>query len=178
MNNFLQTNNGRFYFDKMSEYNYTPEEIFSVLSRIGRYTSHGKQFFSVGAHTLHVLNLAGEICPQKIHLILHDASECYLGDIASPLKALLPQYKAMENTCITSIYNSFKLNLPNEADLSIIKKYDTLALFDEGVYLFGDSSYFGEQGKDSLLIRTIANLSVKQVYETLLEEFYKITRKV
>lgn len=70
------------------------EDVAHALSNQGRFTGHtkspcwlGRDFYSVAEHSVHVAELlAGE--PPIIQLagLLHDASEAYLSDIASPVK--------------------------------------------------------------------------------------------
>lgn len=61
--------------------------IAHALSNICRWTGQVKTFYSVAEHCLDVAWLV----PPELELtgLLHDASEAYIGDIASPLKWLL-----------------------------------------------------------------------------------------
>src|ERR1700674_199080 len=60
------------------------EDIAHSLSLLCRFTGHVKQFYSVGEHSVRVSYL----CPPEYQLwgLLHDAGECYAGDVNRPLK--------------------------------------------------------------------------------------------
>ena len=104
----ITTLSGKF-FDilKPEEYDFDIEEIASALSNICRYTGHVNTFYSVAEHSV----LVSRIVPERLALagLLHDASEAYLGDVSSPLKALLPEYKAIERRVQSAIADAFGL---------------------------------------------------------------------
>lgn len=107
----ITTSSGKF-FDilKPEEYDYDVEEIATALSNICRYTGHVNRFYSVAEHSV----LVSRIVPERLALagLLHDASEAYLGDMSSPLKKLLPEYKAIEDRVQRSIATYFQLPFP------------------------------------------------------------------
>lgn len=104
----ITTMSGKF-FDilKPEEHNFEIEEIATALSNLCRYTGHVNTFYSVAEHSV----LVSRIVPERYALagLLHDASEAYLGDVSSPLKKLLPEYKAIENRVQQAIATSFGL---------------------------------------------------------------------
>lgn len=71
------------------------EDIAHSLSMQCRYTGHVKRFYSVAEHCVlmsrHVTDLGF-----KIMALYHDAVETYVGDLASPMKQCLPDYKKIE----------------------------------------------------------------------------------
>lgn len=74
---------------------FTPriEDIAFALANINRYGGHAG-LYSVAQHCVLVsMQLQPDL---KLSGLLHDAPEAYLGDIPSPLKALLPDYKVLE----------------------------------------------------------------------------------
>ena len=76
----------------------TPEmidigDIAAALSVVPRFAGHVGAY-SVAEHSVHVMRLAGPDIAREA--LLHDASEAYLGDVSSPLKALLPDYQFLE----------------------------------------------------------------------------------
>lgn len=84
------------------------EDIAHALAHNCRYTGQCEYFYSVGEHSLNV----AELLPGNLKLwgLLHDASEAYLSDIASPAKQLLPDYKRLEHGIMCRI--ALKFGLP------------------------------------------------------------------
>ena len=93
------------------------EDIAHALSQICRFTGHTKHFWSVAQHSLLVHNLIVEQYPNasvdiRLQALLHDASEAYLCDIASPIKQHMPQYKEDEKRMEAVIADRFNLSHP------------------------------------------------------------------
>jgi hypothetical protein len=107
------------------------EDIALALANKCRFGGH-TDFYSVAEHSVLValrlppgLQLAG---------LLHDASEAYLGDIPSPIKDELPDYRALENINQSAIEYKFGLSL-TEDDYRKVKHADLQALRTEAFYL-------------------------------------------
>lgn len=100
-------------------------DIATALSRMPRYAGHTRQPYSVAQHSLMVASLVPE--EHRAQALLHDASEAYLMDMPSPIKAHFPEYREMEARAEDQIYASF--GLANwKAFKSTIKAADRLAL--------------------------------------------------
>lgn len=102
------------------------EDIAHHLSKLDRYNGAGHFPYSVGQHSL----LVSESLPKAYRLqgLLHDATEAYLGDVVSPLKAMLPEYRRIEGQVMQAICNRFKITFPRPR---IIKKADQAVMAAE-----------------------------------------------
>lgn len=66
------------------------EDIAYSLSRLCRFTGYCNRFYSVAQHSIHVAEIVAETHPEwALAALLHDAEEAYIGDLSSPLKALI-----------------------------------------------------------------------------------------
>ena len=82
-------------------------DIAHALANICRFNGHTKHHYSVAQHCL----LVASIVPaeQQLAALLHDATEAYVGDMVRPLKALLPDYSAIEHGIWLAICERFNL---------------------------------------------------------------------
>jgi len=90
-------------------------DIAHGLSHLCRFTGHTNGFYSVAEHSVKVSRLV----PEDLALegLLHDASEAYVGDMASPLKALLPEYRRIEWKVQHAIARAFDLEYPFDLEI-------------------------------------------------------------
>ena len=107
-------------------------DIAHALSRMPRFGGHLPHFYSVAQHSMCVANLVDK--QHALSALLHDASEAYLMDIPSPIKALLPNYKEIENGLMEVISKKFGFEWPmpdevKEADKKRLEwEWDNLML--------------------------------------------------
>lgn len=124
---FIHTRSGGpFWFLEPKPKAVNINDIAHALSHLCRYTGHCRDFYSVAEHSYHV----SQIVPQEFALeaLLHDGSEAYLGDVASPLKEALPGYKAIEERVEWAVRARF--GLPSEMTPEV-KRGDVAMLIAE-----------------------------------------------
>lgn len=124
VDNYIETFSGvKFDFLEPKQEQILIEDIAHSLSMQCRYTGHTSQFYSVAEHSL----LVADLCPDKYKLygLLHDATEAYLTDIASPIKPFLQNYKKLESKLHSSVCAKF--NLPSHFPEEVCKA-DMIAL--------------------------------------------------
>ena len=91
------------------------EDIAHGLAHTCRFSGQSARFYSVAEHAIRVSHMV----PARDALValLHDASEAYLSDLVSPLKALgdLAGYRAIESRLMQAIYRRFCPSWPPPA---------------------------------------------------------------
>jgi hypothetical protein len=114
-----------FSFEHPEETPITVEDIAHALSHLCRFTGHCREFYSVAQHAV----LVSYLVPQEhaFHALHHDDVEAVLGDMSSPLKKLIPQYKALETKVEAVIWASLGLpaHMPPEIKLADLRALRT-----------------------------------------------------
>ncbi len=130
---WISTYTGKaFYFDEVTLESICIEDIAHALSNVCRFGGHSPRHFSVAQHSL----LVASLCPAPLALtgLLHDATEAYIGDMVTPLKALFPEFKKREDRLWHIIAEKFGVCrvLPQA-----VHDADVMALSMEAKYLMG-----------------------------------------
>ena len=87
-------------------------DIAIGLSNQCRYNGQLPNFYSVAQHSVIVAEMAeadGRNKKACLKALLHDSHEAYLGDIVTPLKILLDNYKDIENSVDDVICKKYKV---------------------------------------------------------------------
>ena len=151
--------------------------IAHALANICRFTGHTRHFYSVAQHSV----LVSQLVPKEHALagLLHDAAEAYLGDVATPLKQLLPDYKVIEARVEAAVLNRFGLGpvLPPE-----VKQADLCALMIEARDLMPDQARdwdFGSPARGvARFAEEIDHISINDARMLFLARYFELAPKV
>ena len=119
----IRTNSGLY----INTFNPTPdmisiEDIAHGLARQPRFAGHLERHYSVAQHSIHCYELA--LPENKLVALLHDASEAYMLDMPTPIKARLPEYVEIEHNLMSVIANKFGFVYPyNHPEIKEIDNY-------------------------------------------------------
>lgn len=173
MRPIIQLSSGK-YFDllrpELAEF--TIHDIAAALSKLCRFTGHTREFYSVAQHSVLVSQEAPE--ELKMNALLHDAAEFVLGDVASPLKSLLPHYKMLEASVQQAVRNKF--NYGFECTHPAVKHLDLVLLATERRDLMpnGDDSEWEILKGIAPLSRHIQPLPPAEAYRLFIGQYNSI----
>ena len=161
------------YFDISNPegHDFDIDVIAHSLSRLCRFTGHTTRHYSVAEHSV----LVSRLVPTYLAFdaLMHDAAEAYLGDVSSPLKAMLPEYKVIEARVEKAIADHFGLRYP----MPIEVKHADKQLYRQEIKQITN-------GKDALwhtdepeVKVMIAGMQAKDAKNFFLHRFYELTSK-
>ena len=116
------------------------EDIAAGLSRSCRYAgqiAEDVSFYSVAEHSVIMTSHAvrsglAQTRSKALCYLLHDGSEAYFGDMPTPLKALVPQFREFEERAQAVIFSAFGLTSDLVAGMKPeLKRIDTRVRIDE-----------------------------------------------
>jgi hypothetical protein len=114
------------------------EDIAHALASLPRFGGHLNKHYSVAQHCVRCCEMA-ETLEDKKAALLHDASEAYMLDIPTPIKAMLPDYKKYENNLMIFIANHFKFEYPLNENVHNIDRHMLLYEWENLVVNESDS---------------------------------------
>lgn len=111
------------YFDLsiMDPETITIEDIAHGLAHTARFAGQLKNFYSVAQHSFCTYQNASP--ENKLAALLHDASEAYIGDMPSPFKCMMPDYKKIEYRLMETIACKFGFPFPLADEIKDIDRF-------------------------------------------------------
>jgi len=132
--NWMETHSGqRFYPLDPREDEIHPADIAHALGHVCRFGGHVRRFYSVAEHCVLMHDAAWDAGHDRevaAHMLLHDATEAYVGDMVRPLKRAIPHYEAIEHALWQVIIRRFNLRDVEETR-PVVKEYDNRILITE-----------------------------------------------
>lgn len=143
-------------------------DIARALAMTCRYRGHCRFYYSVAEHSV----LISRAVPEADALagLLHDAPEAYLGDMASPIKRYMPDYRAIEDRLAVVVAERFGLTTIEPPS---VKSADARIIADEAPRLFLDTSPFVDLPQ--ALGVEIAGLPPEAAFDAWLERYTELT---
>lgn len=133
------------------------EEIAAGLSNELRFSGHLNVPYTVAQHSISVSTWfhPGAYCA-RWHGLMHDASEAYLRDIPKPLKALLPDYRALEKRFTDAINKVFNVRIDPDEEAAIHEQDWNALCVESELIGFGAERYGIQQPLSSDVLRHYA----------------------
>ena len=144
---YVETRSGRrVSVDNPQPDQFDIKDIAYALSNTCRFNGHCSGFYSVAEHSVVVaLRLPREL---QLAGLLHDATEAYLGDIPSPIKQFLPDYKKLEGRFEAAIAEKFATPERSVVPRCTAKEYAQIKLADHDALYTEAHFLIPSQGKD------------------------------
>lgn len=140
------------------------DDIATALSFIPRWLGHTNKFYSVAQHCCWC---ADHTEGNRLEALMHDATEAYLSDLPSPLKALLPDYQNMEKNVSIVLAIKFGFDYPYSIETHEV---DKKALQIERIFIKGlDKNY--EPLENKVNINAFEYWSSEKAKEEFLKRF-------
>ena len=191
---YIITNSGnRFYIGSIDPSTILIEDIAWSLAHQNRFTGHLQTPWSVAQHSLalalwyegyYILNAREDIAGRwrKMHtVLLHDASEAYLSDIARPFKRQLRDYNAIEEHLHANISLKWDLEFPHQGWL---KEIDYRTTMNEVLAFARNKDIYGDWGFEveplpsmERYMNVISEMSPAEVSAEFIAMHEKITAK-
>jgi len=129
---------GCFDFENPEESTVRITDIAVSLSRLSRFNGHTLFNYTVGQHCVLMEKALRKEHPaasplERVHLLLHDASEAYTGDMCRPLKYKpgMEEFRRVEDVVQKTIYDKLELPYPTDEEMRVVKEYDDRMLRTE-----------------------------------------------
>ena len=116
---------GRFYYLDPKPEEVFIEDIAHALSMQCRFNGHTTLHYSVAEHSVLVSDMVMSLTNDvdiALAGLLHDAAETYIGDVVSPLKNLLSEFREIERVVESCVASKYGLPFPWPEEIKVADK--------------------------------------------------------
>lgn len=146
------------------------EDVALALSNICRYGGHVEKHYSVAQHSWYVSHA---VDPRyALDGLCHDIAEAFLGDIPTPLKALLKDYRDIERLHEAEAFRRLGLKYPMQSE---VHEADRAVLATEVFYLKPASEHWTFLKDVSMHDVEIKPWTQKKACKMFLARYYELT---
>lgn len=111
------------------------DDIAAALSKVCRFAGHIPYFYSVAQHAI---NTSLIVSPQHAFTaLMHDTAEAFTNDLPTPLKAVIPAFRELEERIESAMGARFGFQYPLPQE---VRHADLQMLAIEKAYIKGDHS--------------------------------------
>lgn len=172
MKNAILLESGNFYSYLNPEQNvWSIEDIALSLSNLCRFGGQIGKFYSIAQHCV----LVSYIIDPEFALdgLLHDGVEAFMVDIPTPLKSLLPDYKALEEKHEAEMFRRFGLQYPM---VPAVRKADGELLIAEVRDMKPAHPMWDGYGIDASHVPTITPWTAEEAWVKFMLRFDELTK--
>lgn len=131
---YITYSGSKVYPDHLHALDIKLSDISHHLTKIERFGGAlgFNQYYSVAQHCVLMTEFALQYYDVDVAkaCLMHDASEAYLGDIVSPLKVKLKDYRLLESEIHTKIFEKYQIRTDLKI-MKLVKMLDRRILLDE-----------------------------------------------
>jgi len=159
---------------EMSKEDVDIEDIAWALSNLCRYNGHCDHFYSVAQHSVYVSKVVSDLGGDPKKGLLHDATECYVGDMVRPVKHRpdMKNYIKLENKVMKVVGEAFDLSFPIMTP--DVKLADNIVLLSEKDQIISAPNDWG-WGEDIIRMgNKITLMYPEEAYKFFMDEYKKL----
>lgn len=111
-----------FDFESFGDHRFDLLAVSRALANTCRFGGHCDRFYSVAEHCLRMASAATEA--GRVHVLLHDLGEAYIGDIVGPLKDMFPEIGMLEEQILRCAYRQLRVAWPTADETREVRGLD------------------------------------------------------
>jgi hypothetical protein len=146
---------------------YSILDVAHHLSNLARFNGATRVHLPVAQHSV----WASYVCKPEVayEFLMHDAHEAYVGDVTSPLKSILPDYREVENRVHGWCAEAFGYTYPTPL---LVKRMDQLA------YLTEARDFMPDYEEDDTLLPKLKAMSPHEAFTAFVRRYLELTGRV